>query len=221
MNELWLLVSLLALSLLVFGFLLAPLKKKGLIILPIFLSLAGLGYLLWGGFPLWQHEIRQQAAEVRAINMLKRIKTPEALIAALRKQLDLRPESAKGWYLLGRLYSNHNGRQQALDAFAKAYLLAPKNEQFAVYYGLALWEHHQRQFTQEILTIFQDLLAQNPKQPDALAMLAMHAFFNHHPKEAIRYWRRLLVLTQPHSNAALTIQKAIARAEGQIRFVPN
>ena len=61
--------------------------------------------------------------------------------------------------------------------------------------------------------MFFSVLKSNPKQPDALAMLAMDAFLSKAYSQAIAYWERLLVLVPKDSEDALAIRKAIAKAQ--------
>jgi cytochrome c-type biogenesis protein CcmH len=116
------------------------------------------------------------------------------------------------------LYAGQEERQQAVDAFAKAYQLNPDDEQYAVNYAHSLWQLHNRQFTVQITEIFNNLLKNNPNQPDALAMLAMDAFVSHAYEDAISYWQRLLKLAPPQSKEANAIRKAIAKAEAEIKL---
>ena len=82
--------------------------------------------------------------------MLKSIKNPQELINKLRVKLDDSPKSAKGWYLLGKLYSNQNDNKNAVSSFGKAYHLKPTEEQFAIYYAHSLWQINQQHFNDEI-----------------------------------------------------------------------
>lgn len=173
-------------------------------------------YYCWGGFVQWRDYLRNNQSQALATQMLRSFKSPQELIDKLRAKLDDTPESAKGWYLLGRLYLSQNNQQQAFAAFEKAYQFKPENEQFAVNYAHSLWQKNKQQFTPELITIFKTLLAKNPEQPDALAMLAMNAYLQHANREAIDYWQRLLKLAPAQSEEALAIRKAIANAEEQI-----
>ncbi|MBI2786478.1 MAG: tetratricopeptide repeat protein, partial [Legionella longbeachae] len=146
------------------------------------------------------------------------IKSPQELIDKLRAKLNVSPKSAKGWYLLGRIYSSQDDRQNAVDSFAKAYQLSPDNEQYAVNYAHSLWVSKNQQFTEQITELFARLLKNNPNQPDALAMLAMDAFVSHAYEDALSYWQRLLKITPPQSEEALAIRKAIAKAEERIKL---
>ena len=221
MNE-WLLISILGVITFFASLLIVyPLRRNFvacILLVPIIFVLVSTGYFCWGSFPQWQKYIHQNNSQALAQQMLKSIKSPQELIDKLKSKLDDRPESAKGWYLLGRLYTSQNENQKASQAFAKAYHLKPQEEQFAVNYAHSLWEMNKQQFNPEIIDIFDSLLKNNPKQPDALAMLAMNAFLSHAYEDAIDYWQRLLNLAPEKSEEALAIRKAIAKAQEHINL---
>lgn len=221
MNVWWLLGVMLGIACIAIAFIVYPLRRNlwaSLILVPIIFILAFSGYYQWGSFGPWQEYIDEQERQKQAAAILQSVKDPQELIAKLRSKLDDSPKSAKGWYLLGRLYSGQNERQLAADAFAKAYQFEPGNEQYAVNYAHSLWQLNNRQFTVRITKIFSDLLKANPNQPDALAMLAMDAYVSHAYEDAINYWQRLLKLAPPQSEEAQAIRKAIVKAEEQIKL---
>jgi cytochrome c-type biogenesis protein CcmH/NrfG len=218
MNEWWLL-SLLACFTFIASFLIVfPLRRHvltSIFLLPTIFLIAFSGYYYWGGFAKWSEYVHYQEKKKQAQVMLQSIKGPEELIEKLRAKLDASPKSAKGWYLLGRLYAGQNEQQHAADAFATAHRLNPKEEQYTVHYAHSLWELNHQQFTDQIRELFRNLLKNNPDQPDALAMLAMDAFLSHNDEVAISYWQRLLKLASPQSDEAQAIRKAIAKAQAR------
>lgn len=221
MNEWWLLSVLIGITFVASILIVYPLRRHliaSLLLVPVIFSMAFTGYYYWGGFGKWQEYIQHQEKQKQAEAMLKAIKNPQELIDKLRAKLDDSPESAKGWYLLGRLYAGQDEKQRAVDAFAKAYQFNPNEEQYAVNYAHSLWQLNNRQFTEQIKEIFNKLLKNNPNQPDALAMLAMDAYVSHAYEDAISYWHQLLKLAPAQSDEAQAIRKAIAKAEGQIKL---
>jgi cytochrome c-type biogenesis protein CcmH len=221
MSEWWLVSILAALALSAGILLVYPLRRNrtfSLLVLPVILVLVATGYFKWGGFTQWQHYVHDTNSQVLAQQMLKSIKSPQELIDTLKAKLDANPKSAKGWYLLGRLYTSQKDDKSASQAFAKAYHLEPQDEQFAVNYAHSLWQINKQQFNPEIIGIFDTLLKNNPKQPDALAMLAMNAFLSHAYEDSIEYWQRLLSLAPEQSEEASAIRKAIAKAQEHINL---
>ena len=218
MSDWWLIGLLIALALSACPVLIYPLRigklSSGLASL-ILLALTITAYLSWWNLSKWQEFQQKQESQKQAQAMLKQIKSPDELIRKLRAKLDDTPKSAKGWYLLGRLYNTQNNHALAVEAFTKAHQFEPNNEQYTVNYAHALWQQNNQQFSLKIIEIFQNLLAQNPNQPDALAMLARKEFMDHDYDKASDYWQKLLKLVPPQSQEALAIRKAIAKAQEQ------
>jgi cytochrome c-type biogenesis protein CcmH len=216
MNETWLYLGLGLLSIIALVIAYYPLrsyKKTWILLTPIFLiALAGT-YWYWGAeaalHQYLQAEVKQQ--QVKAV--LASIRSPNELVDKLKAQLQKQPESAKGWYLLGRVYVTQDQWKDAATAFAKAYQLQPDDERITVNYAQALWEVRQRNFDEDSHRLLSDVLTRNPNQPDALAMLAMEAYMRHDNKTAIEYWQRLLALAPQDSKDAQAIRKAIAKAQ--------
>jgi cytochrome c-type biogenesis protein CcmH len=219
MSEWWLVGLLFLFSVLASLVLVYPLRRNALLCVCLMMVIAvfgASGYACWGGFFQWRQYIVQNKSHVLAQKMLHSIKSPQELIQKLRAKLDNSSKSAKGWYLLGRLYLSQNEGQNAQRAFYKAYTLQADEVQYGVHYAYSLWENNRKRFTPEIRKILTQLLNKNPNQPDALAMLAMDSFEQHDYKMAISYWEQLLKLTPPRSEEAQAIRKAIARAQARI-----
>lgn len=219
MSEWWLIALLSLVAVLASALIIYPLRRQvffSSMLVPVILILMLSGYYFWGGFSQWQTYVLNNKTKEQAQQMLKSIKSPQELIDKLRAKLDDSPQSAKGWYLLGRLYSNQNEQQNAVNAFAKAHEFQPQDEQYTVNYAHSLWELNQQQFNEPIRELFTDLLNNNPNQPDALAMLAMDAFLQEHYETAIGYWQRLLQSAPQQSEEADAIRKAIAKAQDKL-----
>lgn len=170
-------------------------------------------YWHFGAYPQLREYEQSQAIKAQAQDILKSIKGPDEIIERLQQRLKSEPESAKGWYLLGRLYASKGSFDNALEAFAKAHEIEPDNEQTTINYAQSLWYQNDQKFNQQTRDLFSNVLLNNPKQPDALAMLAMDSFQEKKYKQAIVYWRRLLKLIPPESDDAKAVRKALAKAE--------
>ncbi|KTD15522.1 cytochrome c-type biogenesis protein [Legionella gratiana] len=221
MNEWGLLSLLVGLTVLASIFIVYPFRRRFIaifVLIPVIFVTAFTGYFYWGDFGSWQQYVHLLDTQKKANDVLKTIKSPQELIEKLRAKLDDTPKSAKGWYLLGRLYSSQNEKQNAVAAFAKAYQFHPEDEQYAVNYAHSLWVFNNYQFTVQTTEILSRILKANPNQPDALSMLAMDAFTSHAYEDAIDYWQRLLNIVPAQSEEAQSIQKAIAKAEEHIRL---
>ena len=216
MNEWWLLGSLVILLVIALVIVLYPLRQPKIsmmMLMPIMSCLVAFAYWRWGAWPDFQHYIQQEAKQQQVQAMLKSVHNPQELIDKLKARLATQPESARGWYLLGRLYASQEQWQQAHDAYASAYRLKPNDEQVTVNYAQSLWQLNHQEFNAESRALFQSVLKKNRNQPDALAMLAMDAFVGHAYQQAIDYWQRLLKISPPQSEDAHAIRKAIVKAQ--------
>jgi cytochrome c-type biogenesis protein CcmH len=172
-----------------------------------------LGYCCWGGFGPWRQFLNEEASKERVQQVLSSMKGSQELLARFQSRMKQNPMDAKGWFLLGRLYASQNDNLNAQKSYARAYELAPEHAQFAIHYAYSLWQMNHQRFNSVIRRIFHEVLTKNPNQPDALAMLAMDAYRAHRYAKAIVYWKHLLVLAPEGSEEALSIRKAIVRAE--------
>jgi len=75
------------------------------ILLLILLSASSLGlYHYWGDSQGLLALYQQQSRQDLVTEFLEEYDTPDQIIAVLKGRLQQEPDSAKGWYLLGRLY---------------------------------------------------------------------------------------------------------------------
>lgn len=214
-----LLICFLILSIVAVFVLLYPLRKgknrvTTMLLVLVFLVLPMLGYLYWGAGSEW-NKYQDKLAKQEQVNVLVKSVNgdPHAIINKLKKRLQQQPNSAEGWYLLGRLYASQDDWQHAYHAYNKAHDLAPTNEKIVINYAQSMWQLNRRQFNPKIRALFQSVLQKNKHQPDALAMLAMDAFVGHAYQQAIDYWQRLLNIVPPESEDASSIRKAIVKAQ--------
>ncbi|MFC7780864.1 tetratricopeptide repeat protein [Legionella taurinensis] len=219
MNEKWLLLAFGALilsALLLLFFSLRQTKGTLIVLVPLFIASACVGYWYWGSWQALNDYSRQQARMQDVKKVLATIKDPQDLIVRLRQRLDDTPASSRGWYLLGRLYLSQNELQQAKMAFKKAITLDSDNDTARISYIQVLLLLNHQQFNEEMTAQLHQLLKKNPQQPDALAMLAAKAYQEKEFSEAIVYWQQLLKMVPGNSETAQGLRKAIAKAQQQL-----
>ena len=193
-----------------------PLRKQQFVWLciPCVLGLTGLGYWCWGSWPaqarFTRHLEREKVAEV----MLSAVKAPGDLIATLQQHLQKHPRSARGWYLLGRLYASQQIWDKAHAAFTKAYQLKSHDDLIAVNYAQSLLARRQGDDPAVAREVLGAVLERHPQQIDALMLLAIDAQQRHAVQDALAYWRRLLILVPDQSPEADSIRKAIHALDG-------
>lgn len=219
MNEWWLLIGFIIISILALSVALYPLRKSRAMVMllaPVLILFTGLAYWQWGAWSGWTHYLQDDVKQQRIQTLLKSMNNPSELIAKLKATLEKQPDSTRGWYLLGRLYASQHQWAPASDAFATAHRLQPEDEQFTVNYAQSLWQINDEKLNDDSRKLLKDVLARNANQPDALAMLAMDAYTRHEYQQAIDYWQNLLKLAPPQSEEAGAIRKAIAKAQGMM-----
>jgi len=98
----------------------------GIVMLAV-VCLSIMAYLNWGS--------SQQLSQQKQVEAQLRELDPHQVMLQLQEHLATHPNSAKGWYLLGRLYVSAGYYQQALLVFAKAYHLEPTNTEYKKQYA--------------------------------------------------------------------------------------
>lgn len=175
----------------------------------LFVLFAYLNWGAWGRLHRYQIEMSRQE---KINKILKKLPDRGHLIAQLRHHLETSPQSERGWYLLGRLYASAGQWQSALDAFARAVKLNPKDQKAQIQYALTLWQLNQQKLDDNMRRLFTQLIADKPNQPDALAVLALDAYTQSHFTQAIDYWKRLLLVLPSESEEANATRQWIAKA---------
>lgn len=219
MNKSYLLIAFGLLTFVALAIMFYPLRKNKRLAfsLAIFFLMAIMGgYWCWGGWQEWQNYLLRELQQKQIQTALATIKSPQDLIAKLKTHLQVNPQSARGWYLLGRLYASQNQWVDARNAFSKLRSLRPQDEEALLNYVQSEWQLNSQQFNKRTRELVSLILQKNPQQADVLAMVAIDAFRSKDYLSAIDYWQRLLLLTPQLSSQAQTIRKAIAKAQDKL-----
>ncbi len=196
---------------------LAPFRIKGnnwaLFSALIFCVLASVTYLFWGNWSAWQSNRDAAEKETKAKAYLRTFNSPSQLAEKLKAQLQQKPNSAKGWYLLGRVYQSQLQWIEARDSFKKSLTLDAKSEATWVHLVESLWQIEDQHYTDEIRAILLQILKKFPEQPDALSMLALDAEIRKDYSAAIKYWQTLLKLMPKTSKEAAVVQQRMLKLD--------
>ncbi len=187
-------------------------KTAGTVAMLVLLT-GGLFYQHLGGYQQLSRFHQEKEQHALAKEALKQFKNADEVIDRLRAHLKKEPNSAKGWYLLGRLYASAKQFQPAKDAYQKAYKLNPKDKKIRLEYMQALYITHGAQIKGLTKTILNSLLQEYPNEPDVLNFIAMDAYSHQHYQKAAIYWQKLLRLLPQGSDEHTMILKAIADAQ--------
>lgn len=160
----------------------AALKSRLIVLLwvPI---LALMAYLLIGNrtpvFELWH--AKDKLGQVADDLLSAKIDTPpewatkdsSALISAMQVNVHEHAHDPKRWLRLSELFLSLKADKEALEALARAYRLAPDNEEIAATYAQIGFFANQGVLDDTIKSVLHNLLLKNPKHEGAMMILAM------------------------------------------------
>lgn len=139
------------------------------------------------------------------------------MVARLEARLAEQPADPKGWAQLARAYSVLGRASEARQAYARAYDLAPKDQEILSAYGEFLLSLDPGRPSPEAVTLFQKLYALDPENPAALWTLGLVAYHEQKFAQSVKYWERLLKQLPPDSEATPEIKHAIETARAQAK----
>lgn len=171
----------------------------------------GFGYVINPDIWRWYQHEQQQVALNQAKSILAEPKKMAMLKIRLQDVVNVHPEDAKAWFLLGRLWAAENDWNQATKALQHAYQIQPKDIKTAIFYAESLIRSQQK-MSVESRQVLLKVLKQDPEQADALLMMAEDAVSRQCPLESIEYWKRVLVMVPKNSEMYQTIEEAIEKA---------
>ncbi|MDX2345682.1 MAG: hypothetical protein QNK11_02240 [Legionella sp.] len=206
---------LIALAILGLSIGLYPLRQKKILffaLIPAVAVFLVVGYAVWGGGLAWQAFQVAEAKKREAKQVIEALGSVDVVIERLKSRLSETPKDAKAWFLLGRVYASTGDWQHAHEAYLVSHGLALNNHEYTLHYAQSVWELNHQAFDDKTRALLTQILADNPKQPDALAMLAYDAYARHLNQEAVAYWERLLALTDASTEEAGKLRQAIAKA---------
>jgi len=170
-------------------------------------------YLQWGFSKPLAEEIflKTHATQINALRT--ELKTPQKVITRMKKVLAKHPDSARGWYLLGKLYGGIRDYPQAVAAFAKAHQLAPKNTAMMLNYAEALFFENKRRLSPKAQKLIAQVIKREPSNVNAINLLAVSAYRNGRYQEAVNHWEKILTQFSPTSESGKVILAMIAKAQ--------
>ncbi len=218
----WIVISII--SLIVIAVLLRPLLQQNtkeqklsrfsailaVMSLPLFAILL---YQQWGAYT----EVKQASLiKTRLVEVKQQIAkdgSRQALIKQFEAHLHAKPDSAKGWYLLGKLYLGEDERAQAVDALAKSNILKPNDAETMLALAEAKFLLHQQKLDPEAKALLKSVLAIEPNAVGAYNLLAIDAFNRREFKDAVANWEKILTFYPPGSEEVKKVLELIAKAQ--------
>jgi cytochrome c-type biogenesis protein CcmH len=139
----------------------------------------------------------------------------EAMVERLAAKMRENPDDADGWKMLGRSYAVLGRFADAVDAYSKAALRAPKDAQLLADFADALAMVRGQSLQGEPEKLVLRALEIDPNNLKALALAGTAAFHRSDFKLAAEYWERMLPLVPPDSEDARAIRENVAEARAR------
>ncbi len=188
--------------------------KQARIFMPVlFVAAASVMYWQWGAYQALNQLDSKQHQQANAAEAFKRYKGPQEVILKMEAHLVKQPGSAKGWFLLGKLYASEKAFSKANAAFANAYALDKNNLEVAINYMESNYFINGQTMAGETKRLLDEILNKWPDQLDALNFAAMDAYTHKQYSSASSYWQKMLPLLPDGSKEKRAILKAIADAQ--------
>lgn len=134
------------------------------------------------------------------------------MVERLQARLRENPDDVDGWKMLGRSYAVLGRFPEAVGAYAKAAVRAPRDAQLLADFADALAMARGQSLQGEPEQLIQRALQLDPNNLKALALAGTVAFERKEFKAAADYWQRMLPLVPPDSEDARAIRDNVAEA---------
>ncbi|MGH8723021.1 MAG: tetratricopeptide repeat protein, partial [Burkholderiales bacterium] len=136
----------------------------------------------------------------------------ELMVARLAARLRENPDDTDGWKMLGRSYAVLGRFGEAVDAYSKAALRAPRDAPLLADFADALAMARGQSLQGEPEKLVQRALEIEPQNLKALALAGTAAFERKAFAAAADYWQRMLPLVPAESEDAQAIRDNLAEA---------
>ena len=137
----------------------------------------------------------------------------EANVAKLAERLKSNPSDAQGWTMLARSYSSMERYPDAVNAYAKATELTPKDADLWAEYAFNTAMVNGRTLEGKPMELIDRALKVDPNNAKALQLAGSAAFQAKDYKKAVDYWERVLKQVPPNSDVGQTITSRINEAK--------
>lgn len=139
----------------------------------------------------------------------------QQMVASLAERLQKQPDDVNGWKMLGRSYMTLGNYGAAAEAYDRAVQLeSARNAETLVELGVALIEGDGRVVSSHAVSVFENALALEPNNPEALFWGGIGAFNSGNASLAAERWETLLT-TNPTPEVRDILQQRIALWRGE------
>ncbi|QZX81280.1 c-type cytochrome biogenesis protein CcmI [Metapseudomonas otitidis] len=151
-----------------------------------------------------------------AREMREQPRTIEEMTVRLEKAVQAQPDSAEGWYFLGRTYMAQERPVDAAKAYERAVQIAGRQPELLGQWAQALYFASQKRFTPEVQALTEDALKADPNEVTSLGLLGIAGFEEGRFKDAIGYWERLIAVLPQDDPSRAALQGGIDRARERL-----
>ncbi|WP_263139384.1 c-type cytochrome biogenesis protein CcmI [Pseudomonas sp. RIT-PI-AD] len=140
----------------------------------------------------------------------------EEMTARLERAVELQPDSAEGWYFLGRSYMAQERPADAAKAYERAVGLAGRQPELLGQWAQARYFAAGKRFDESVKVLTDEALRGDPQEATSLGLLGIAGFESGDYRQAIDYWQRLLAVLPEGDQSRAAIQGGIERAREQL-----
>ena len=140
----------------------------------------------------------------------------EDMVSRLERAADAQPESAEGWYFLGRAYMAQNRPADAARVFERSATLAGRQPELLGQWAQAQYFADNKQWSEKTQALTDEALKADPKEVTSLGLLWIAAFEDKRFADAIGYWQRLMNELPEGDPARAALQGGIEKAREQL-----
>ncbi|MDO6710127.1 c-type cytochrome biogenesis protein CcmI [Aliiglaciecola sp. 2_MG-2023] len=134
---------------------------------------------------------------------------------AMRSKLVSAPDDYIGWLLLGRLHASLNRIESALQAFEKAYLLAPQHNGVLSSYTQTLVMTGDENYIRKAQGLLKTMVINNPQDMNAIGMLAVASSQLGDTQQALESWQQLKLILPADDPMTAEVDRRIAQLSAQ------
>ncbi len=152
----------------------------------------------------------------RARNFANQPQSIEEMTARLEANLENNPESAEGWYFLGRTYMAQDRAGDAAQAFERAIGIAGRAPELLGQWAQALYFAGNKQWNEQLQELTDEVLKADPEEVTTLGLLGIAAYEEGRYQAAVDYWQRLVAVLPDGDPSRQAIEGGIARAQQEL-----
>lgn len=142
--------------------------------------------------------------------------TPEriqGMVERLAGRLKKQPDDAQGWRMLARSYETLGRHDDAVAAYRELQRLTPNDTTMLLDYAVTLAMSRGRTLTGEPARLIAQVLRQEPRNLQALALAGSEAYERQDYRTAVRHWQAVLDQVPAGTEMATSVRASIDKAQ--------